>query len=172
MQQPHAVVQYHVRRTSQNKSEICLFTISNLLITVSHCFCYNLQQHGRREITAGHVLVKSERNGTGNSGFFSPPTEKYTEQSVCVDRVSALLFCFVPDLTKLTVLMMRRRTRTHTDTHKHTLLLDSRMELCCHICSSLHFPAYRVQRLLHHWEVRGQRSPPPSPTAAPTSVMS
>lgn len=44
------------------------------------------------------------------------------------------------------------------------------MELCCHICSSVHFLSYPGQRLLHHWEVRGLRSPPPSPTAAPTSL--
>ena len=128
------VVQYHVRRTSQNKSEICLFTNSNLLISVSHCFCYNLQQHRRAEITAGHVLVKSEKNGTANSGvFLFPPTQKYTEQSVCVDRVSALLFCFVPDLTKLTVLMMRRLTQTHTDTQTHTVVGQQNGALLSHL---------------------------------------
>lgn len=33
---------------------------------------------------------------------------------MCVVGASALLFCFVPDLTKLTILMMRRLTHTHT----------------------------------------------------------
>lgn len=29
------------------------------------------------------------------------------------------------------------------------------MELSCHICSSLHFPAYAGQGLFYHWEVKG-----------------
>ena len=140
---------------------------------MSHYFCYNCSSVGGVKSLPDMFRLNLRKMGQETSVFFFPErTEKYTEESVCVDRVSALLFCFVPDLTKLTVLMMRRLTQTHTGTHKHALLLDSRMEPCCHICSSLHFPAYRVQRLLHHWEVRGRRSPPPSPTAAPTAVMS
>lgn len=92
-----------------NKLETWPFMISLLsLIMFQSC---NSKERSR--ITSGHFLVKSERNWTGNSKNSKIKTggkkPKKTGQSV---RDSALLFYFVPDLTKLTVLMIMRLTHT------------------------------------------------------------
>lgn len=96
-------------------------------------------------------------------------TQKYTGSAA---SALAPLFCFAPDLTAPTVITMRRITNTHTHIHKRcsVLLLDSTMELCCHICNSPYFPSHTGHKLFHRWEVRVHRLPPRSPTAAPPSL--
>lgn len=70
--------------------------------------------------------------------------------------------------------MIKRLTHTHMETYNLSVVFSCWTAEWSSVVTSaaLHFPPYTGHRLFHRWEVVGQRSPPTSPTAVPSSLMS
>lgn len=93
-------------------------------------------------------------------------------RSVCVLLVFQL-YCSVLSQIWQTNCINDKEGNTHTwNTHPRGVVFSCRTAEWSSVVTSaaLHFPSCEGQRLFHHWEVRGQRPPPPSPTAAPLSL--